>query len=416
MRSNNKKLFRFLSILISFLIFFLACNQQEKSDRYTADYDNYMGWSIKMADSEMARRGNSLMYGGSDPDAKWRYTTGLFLKSLFELWQETEDSRYLEYVRNVIDSFIEENGEIKTYKMTDFNLDKINSGKILLELYQISNDIKYKRSAEILREQLRKQPRTSEGGFWHKKRYPSQMWLDGIYMSSPFYARFGVMFGEREVFDDVLKQIKLIDVHTRDSETGLRYHAWDESGEQVWADPLTGCSPHFWGRAMGWYSMALVDVLDYIPAEYESRSQILYILNDLLKAIAKYQDASGLWYQIVNLGERSGNYLESSCSAMFVYSLAKAINKGYIDQLYRDIAVKGYTGLLNEMISIDNDDKISLHNICSVAGLGGHPYRDGSFEYYISEPVVSNDLKGIGPFIMAGIQMEKVMSVALSQF
>ena len=362
-----------------------------------------------MADSEIERRGNSLMMGGSDPKAKWRYTTGLFLSSLLDLWQGTGESKYFDYVKQTIDSFIEEEGTIKTYKRDDFNLDKINSGKVLLRLYQITNHEKYKKAADILYRQLLMQPRTSEGGFWHKKRYPWQMWLDGIYMSGPFYAHYGMMFGKADAFDDVIKQIKLIDIHTRDAKTGLRYHGWDESNKQDWADPVTGCSPHFWGRALGWFSMALVDVLDYIPETHQNHSQILYILNDLLKTIKKYQDDSGLWYQIIDLNERSGNYLETSCSAMFVYATAKALNEGYIDQSFQQVALKGYHGIISKKIVAD-DKGISLTGICSVAGLGGDPYRDGSFQYYISEPIVANDLKGVGPFIMAGLQMEKLIS------
>ncbi|MBN2364995.1 MAG: glycoside hydrolase family 88 protein [Calditrichaeota bacterium] len=409
-----KNLFK-TSLPLLFLFFSTGCEQRDSSfAEDLAEYQSgqYTKWSIKMADSEMERRGTSLMYGGSDPKAKWRYTTGLFLKSLLDLGHVTGDSKYFEYTKKVIDSFVEDNGSIRTYDMTDYNLDKINSGKVLLHLYRQTGDRKYKRAAGILYEQLQNQPRTSEGGFWHKERYPWQMWLDGIYMSAPFYAEFGAKFGHEEAFEDVVKQIRLIDMHTRDAQTGLRYHGWDESNEQAWADPVTGCSPHFWGRAIGWYSMALVDVLDYLPSDYQNRSQIVYILNDLLKAVKIYQDESGLWYQIVDLGERSGNYLETSASAMFVYSIAKAVKNGYIDQSYREVAVKGYKGLIRNKIVIHEDSTISLTGICSVAGLGGDPYRDGSFEYYISEPVVANDLKGVGPFIMAGIQMDKLSSAA----
>ena len=397
-------------IVTSFLLLINGCHDSNKPDKLNAanfETGSFIQWSVRMADSEISRLGTLLMIGGSDPRAKWCYTTGLFLKSLFDLGQETGDVKYFDHVRMVMDSFIQENGEIKTYKMTDYNLDQINPGKVLLELYQKTNEIKYKIAADSLREQLRKQPRTSEGGFWHKKRYPWQMWLDGIYMSAPFYAEYSKIFEDPHAFDEVVLQIKLIDQKTRDRETGLRYHGWDESNQQAWADPETGCSPHFWGRAMGWYAMALVDVLDYLPENYPAREQIIFILNDVAKAVKKYQDVSGLWYQILDQGDRTGNYLESSCSSMFVYALAKATNNGYLENSYRDVTFKGYSGLLSRMVSEDTDGKINLENVCSVAGLGGDPYRDGSFEYYISDPAVANDLKGVGPFIMAGLQMER---------
>ena len=384
---------------------FAAAPGDSRSREYTV-------WSIRMADSEMARRGDSLSFGGPNPKAKWEYTTGLFLKSLLDLWQATGDVKYLDYVTAVIDSYVEANGAIRTYKMTDFNLDKINSGKVLLRLYQITGQEKYRLAADRLYEQLQRQPRTSDGGFWHKQRYPWQMWLDGIYMSGPFYAEYGAMFDRPMAFDDAVRQILLIDAHTRDPQTGLRYHGWDESRKQAWADSLSGCSPHFWGRAMGWYGMALVDVLDYLPDDGENRSRVIDILNDLLKAVVPYQDESGLWYQVVDQGDRAGNYLETSVSAMLVYTIAKAVNKGYADQAYRDVAIKGFDGIINQMIRSDEDERISLTGICSVAGLGGDPYRDGSFEYYISEPVVANDLKGVGPFIMAGIQMGQMQAAA----
>jgi unsaturated rhamnogalacturonyl hydrolase len=331
----------------------------------------------------------------------------LFLKSLLHLWQDTDDLKYYSYIKEVIDSYVDKNGSIKTYKKEDYNIDKINSGKVLLALYQYSQDEKYKKAASLLKEQLETHPRTQEGGFWHKKRYPWQMWLDGIYMGSPFYAEFSILFNQPEGFDDVARQILLIDVHTRDPNTGLRYHGWDESNKQKWADPYTGCSPHFWGRAMGWYAMALVDVLDFFPLDHPNRDQILYILIDLVTSIAKYQDQdTGLWYQIVDLGHRRGNYLEASASSMFTYAIAKSVRKGYIDDAYWQVAEKGYRGLLNHLTKVESNGLVNLTQICSVAGLGGNPYRDGSFEYYINEPIVSNDLKGVGPFIMASLQIE----------
>lgn len=405
-----------ITIILTAIVYFLLLNVRctdRSSNGNTASAEilvpDTLLWSVRMAESEIYRRGDSLEYGKSDPKAKWNYQTGLFLKALLDLWHQTHIQKYYDYSQRVVDSYVEDDGTIKTYKMEDFNIDKINSGKVLLTLYNISKNEKYKKSADILHQQLNDHPRTREGGYWHKKRYPWQMWLDGIYMASPFYAEYSLMFNQTAGFDDVIKQILLIDMHTRDSNTGLRYHAWDESNNQKWSNPVTGCSPHFWGRAMGWYAMALVDVLDFLPLDHPKREQIIFILKDLSKPIAKYQDKnSGLWYQVIDLGGREGNYLEASASSMFVYSLAKAVYKGYIDSSNLEVAKLAYNGLLNNLIKTESNGLVNLTQICSVGGLGGDPYRDGSFEYYMSEPVVTNDLKGVGPFIMASLQMEKM--------
>ncbi|MEJ2543805.1 MAG: glycoside hydrolase family 88 protein [Calditrichaceae bacterium] len=365
-----------------------------------------LSWAEKIADSEMNRRKNSLEFGKNNKRAKWNYETGLFLKALLDLYKSTGHDKYFNYSKHIIDSYVAEDGSIRTYDMDDYNIDKINSGKVLLALYKKTGDQKYKKAADILRQQLEKQPRTKSGGFWHKKRYPWQMWLDGIYMGAPFYAEYSSIVNEQKGYDDVIQQILLIDVQTRDPETKLRYHGWDESNKQKWANPENGCSPNFWGRAMGWYAMALVDVLDYIPIDHPKRDKVLFVLNDLCKALVNYQDSeTGVWYQIVDQGGRKGNYLEASASCMFVYSLAKAVHKGYINSSFWDTAQKGYDGIINNFIEIESNGLVNLTHICSVAGLGGRPYRDGSYDYYISEPVVNNDLKGVGPFIMASIQM-----------
>lgn len=398
-----------LSNYLLILLFMVACSDQPESRQVTGDavaVSNTVPWYVRMTDSEIYRRGNSLEYGGSDSKAKWNYQTGLFLKATFAVWQETGQHKYFDYVKRIVDSYLGPDGSIKTYKMDDYNLDKINSGKVLLSLYRVTEEEKYKQAAFILRQQLENQPRTSEGGFWHKQRYPWQMWLDGIYMASPFYTEFSQLFDQPEGFDDVVTQILLIDVHTRDPETGLRYHGWDESNDQRWANPETGCSPNFWGRAMGWYAMALVDVLDFLPVNHPKRGQILFIFRDVATAIRAYQDdKSGLWYQVLDQDTRKGNYLEASASSMFVYALAKGVRKGYLNTEYQTVADRGYHGLLEKLVMIEADGLASLTRICSVAGLGGEPYRDGSFEYYISEPVVMNDLKGIGPFILASMEM-----------
>jgi unsaturated rhamnogalacturonyl hydrolase len=233
------------------------------------------------------------------------------------------------------------------------------------------------------------------------------MWLDGIYMASPFYAEFGKIFGEPAAFDDAAHQIILIERHTRDPKTGLLYHGWDESKQQRWANPETGCSPHFWGRAMGWYVMAIVDVLDYFPQDHPNRRDILAIFERLMTALESVQDKStGLWYQVLDQGNRAGNYLEASGSCMFVYSIAKAVRLGYLAKTYLDMARKGYQGILDHLIRVDEEGRVNLERICGVAGLGGNPYRDGSYEYYVSEKTVTNDYKGVGSFILASLETE----------
>ena len=285
----------------------------------------------------------------------------------------------------------------------------LNSGKFIFDLYDKTKDDRYMKAIHLLRKQLKEQPRTKEGGFWHKQRYPNQMWLDGLYMGAPFYAQCAVRLNQPGAFDDILDQFIVVHKHTYDPTTGLNYHGWDESKEQKWADPKTGCSPNFWGRAEGWYAMALVDVLDFFPQNHVGRSKLIEILNQVVSGIKKYQDpATGLWFQVLDQGNREGNYLEATGSSMFTYALLKAVRKGYISKEYKEIALKGYEGIVKKLIQENPDGTISLTQCCSVAGLGGTPYRSGTFYYYVHEPVRDNDPKGVGPFIMASIEIEKM--------
>jgi unsaturated rhamnogalacturonyl hydrolase len=287
------------------------------------------------------------------------------------------------------------------------NLDQINHGRVLFPLYQATGDERYRRAILLLRQQLAVQPRTDSGGFWHKMIYPYQIWLDGVYMAGPFYAEYARTFDEPAAFDDVAHEIVLTEQHTRDPKTGLLYHAWDERRQQRWANPETGCSPHFWGRAIGWYAMAIVDVLDYFPQDHPRGPQLIAIFARLAEAVAKVQDqASGLWYQILDQPERAGNYLEASASCMFTYAIAKAVRKAYLPTDWMAVARRGYEGILRDLITVDARGLVTLERVCSVAGLGGDPYRDGSFEYYVSEPVRANDYKGVGPFILASLEIE----------
>lgn len=365
-------------------------------------------WSVRMAASEMQRNPEPWMIDFR-ATPKWEYTQGLVLKAILQVGQATGDGKYFDYVKAYYDQFIDDAGDIMTYDLEAYNIDRINPGKVLFTLYQKTGDEKFKKAIFLLRKQMQTHPRTSEGGFWHKKIYPHQMWLDGLYMAAPFLAEFAKTFNEPALFDDVANQLILMEKHARNDKTGLLYHGWDESLQQRWANPITGQSPHFWGRAMGWYSMALVDVLDFLPEDHFRRSDVIAILQRLATAIANFQDVeTGLWYQVVDQGGKEGNYLESSASCMFVYALTKAVTKGYIDSKFLNIAKRGYQGILKNFIEVDKAGLVQLHQACSVAGLGGEPYRDGSYEYYISEKIRSNDPKAVGPFILASLELEAI--------
>jgi len=260
----------------------------------------------------------------------------------------------------------------------------------------------------LLRQQIKTHPRTSEGGFWHKRIYPSQMWLDGLYMAEPFYAEYAATFNETKPFDDIARQFILMERHSRDDNTGLLYHGWDESKKQRWANPETGRSPNFWARAMGWYAMALVDTLDHFPQQHPQRAELIAILNRLAVAISKYQErGSGLWYQVLDKADAKGNYLESSAACMFVYALAKGVRKRYLPATYLRVAESGYRGIVKEFLRTDANGQLNLEGTVSVGGLGGNPYRDGSYEYYLSEKVVTNDPKGVGALLLAATEMER---------
>jgi unsaturated rhamnogalacturonyl hydrolase len=345
--------------------------------------------------------------GESGIPTKWTYDHGVVLKGIEGVWHGTGEGKYFNYIKQGMDHYLNADGTIRTYKLDDYNLDNVNNGRVLLMLYKVTGQEKYMKAAALLREQLKTQPRTSDGGFWHKKVYPSQMWLDGLYMAEPFYAEYAATFHEDADFDDIAKQFILMELHSRDTKTGLLYHGWDESKKQRWANPTTGRSPNFWGRAMGWYAMALIDTLDNFPETHPQRPKLLAILKRLATAIEKYQDQqSGLWYQVVDKSGAKGNYLEASAACMFVYALAKGVRQGYLPAAYLAVARKGYNGIITRFIETAAGGQVNLNGTVGVAGLGGNPYRDGSYEYYLSEKVVINDPKGVGAFLMASVEME----------
>lgn len=362
-------------------------------------------WSQELANTAMKLWPDSFLLG-NDKSAKWRYDQGVILKGIEGIWNATGDAKWFNYIQKSMDHYVKDDGSIKGYRADEYNIDHVNNGKLLLLLYRITGKEKYKKAADLLRGQLKTHPRTSEGGFWHKKIYPWQMWLDGLYMGQPFYAEYAILFHEDTTFNDIAKQFILMELHARDPKTGLLYHGWDESREQKWSDPVTGLSKNFWGRALGWFGMAMVDMLDHFPEKHPGRDSIITILNRFAKAIAKVQDAkTGLWYNVVDKKNEPKNYFEASASSMLVYTLAKGVRKGYLPASYLTNARKGYNGVVKQFIKIEIG-QTNLHGTVSVSGLGGNPYRDGSFEYYMSEPVVVNDPKGMGAFILASNEIE----------
>jgi len=394
------------------LILCLACitsgGQCQNSSPAEPVKENQL-WSVRMANSVIGRYAHL-----TDMDykfhkrkkPKWQYDIAMVAQAIHSLG--SFDPVYQLYMKDYMDFFINKEGKIFNYKLSDYNLDKINPGNNLIILYSQTGEEKYKKAIDQLVIQLKGQPHIPDGGFWHKAVYPHQMWLDGVYMSSPFMARYASSFNKPEWFDVVLQQISVIEAHTKDAETGLLYHAYDASRGMKWSDDETGCSPHFWGRAMGWYMMALVDVLDFFPEEHPGRVEIISILQRTSQSLLEVRDpGSGLWYQVLDMGGSPGNYLEASASSMFTYAFAKGAKKGYLDQKYLDIANACFDAILLEFITIEEDGLVSIDHGCFAAGLGGINYRDGSYEYYINERKGKNDSKSVGPFIMAAYELQR---------
>lgn len=365
--------------------------------------------SKQLVNSFIQLHPDTIAYPSEAKSYKWNYEQGLIMEAMFRVWKSNGDDKIYNYIKKNLDYYIKEDGSIKTYVYDSFNLDNIVPGRVLLHFYKKTNLEKYKVAADTLMKQLLNQPKTSEGGFWHKKIYPNQMWLDGLYMAEPFYSEYLNMFNKPEMYDDIANQFLLIKEHFYDEKTGLYYHGWDESKQMKWSDPVKGTSPNFWGRSIGWFMMAMVDVLDSYPENQKSKNEILKMFQELSSALLKFRDdKTKLWYQVVDQGNRKGNYIETSSSAMFIYSFAKGYNKGYLDESYLNVAKESYKYLINNFVEQNDKNELFLNNVCSVGGLGGNPYRDGSFEYYISEPIRVNDFKGYGPLILAANELQSV--------
>ena len=376
--------------------------------------------SLKMAESEIRRNPTAAELDGRGGELKWNYTTGLELKAFLDVAVagSGQTEAITSYVEAWYDAIIAEDGSIGgKYKRSNYNVDHICPARTLFALYDITGKEKYRAAMDSIYMQICGQPRSfveldgyEAGAFWHKKVYPNQQWLDGLYMALPFYAEYNLRYirsqTEKDVnFDDIANQFRIAYDHCYDPQTKLLRHAWDSSRKMFWCDPVTGQSAHAWGRAMGWYMMALVDVLDFVPEEHPGRQHLLGILDKLLTVLPEYADkATGMWYQVLDCPGREGNYVESTCSAMFTYAYLKAVQKGYAPQ-YKDYARELYRNLVKTFIR-EKRGSVNLTRCCAVAGLGGKDNRDGSFEYYISEKICDNDPKGVGPFIWASLLYE----------
>ncbi len=391
------KLFRTIVLLMVMGVF--ACHST-KSSKENADK-----WSARMANTVIGRY-DSLINYLDRKNLKWQYDIAFVGQAIDKLGNV--DPKYSKYMEDYINFFVQEDGTVKNYRIEEYNIDRINPAKNIISLYKRTGEKKYRDAIELHVKQMENHPKTESGGFWHKKIYPSQIWLDGVYMATPFLAQYAKEFNAPQWFDVVAHEIILVYEKTRDEETGLLYHAWDESIQQKWADKETGRSPHFWSRAMGWYMMAIVDVLDFMPKDHPDRDEIINIFNQTAEALVNVRDPeTGLWFQVLDRVGVEGNYAEGSGSAMFTYAFAKGAKQGYLNEKYLTIANDAFDSILEHLIVADADGYITMTHICGACGLGGNPYRDGSYEYYVSEKQVNNDPKGVASFIMAALELDR---------
>ena len=342
-------------------------------------------------------------------DVEWNYIDGCMLTALAAMTEITGDGRYLDFVEEVADSFVGEDGTIDTFRPENHALDDYNEGRILFPLYARTEKEKYRKAAEMLHSCLMEQPRTAEGNFWHKQIYPNQVWLDGTYMALPFLAMYENNLGKGEI-RDVMDQLRVVRKRMRDPETGLYYHGYDASRKAFWADPETGLSKNFWLRAIGWYSLALTDLIEQIPKGMEEREELADTLRELMESVSAYADPqTGMYWQVVDQGGREGNYPETSGSAMIACAMLKGARLGALEEKFREQGRKTFEGILQNHLKV-RDGMIELDHICLVAGLGpeNNRRRDGSYEYYISEPVVSNDAKGAAPFVLCYTEIRRL--------
>lgn len=341
--------------------------------------------------------------------ANWNYIDGCMIKAILEMYVITKDEKYFQFADAFIDAKVRDDGTIEGYDVNELNIDNVNAGKTLFELYDLTGKEKYRKAIDLVYSQIKSMPRTKEGNFWHKNIYPNQVWLDGLYMCQPFYMEYETRYHDKKNYDDIYMQFANVVKNMRNDRTGLYYHAYDASREMFWCDKVTGLSQNYWLRALGWYTMALLDTLDKADAKanltaYDNLKQVFV---DLIDAMLQYQDESGMWYQVVNLGGLERNYLETSGSSIMAYALLKGVRLGFLPERYAACGKKAFEGICRTYLSTDEQGELHLDGICLVAGLGGKDRRDGTYAYYMSEPVVKDDAKGVGPFLLAYTEMRR---------
>ena len=378
------------------------CGERAATEQLLNEYIDYL-----MAHSDAEHPAWNLEMIRSGRRNKWNYIDGCMISGILELFDITGETRYLDFADRFLSGFVEEDGSIRTYEVEEYTLDNVNPAKNLFRLYDATGKEKYRKAIERVRSQLETMPRTSEGNFWHKKIYPNQVWLDGIYMALPFYMEYEKRYDAGKDAKDICRQIANVELRMRDPKTGLYYHGYDASRTMYWADPVTGCSPNFWLRAEGWFILGLVDVLEILETLPlpEEKQHIQHMLQDLAETLTRYQDAGGLWYQLIALPEVEGNYLETSGTALISAALLTAVRLGFLPERFRAVGEKAFYGIVDQRLLKNADGSPCVTGICLVGGLGGETHRDGSVRYYLSEPVVQNDAKGVGPLLLAYTEM-----------
>lgn len=336
----------------------------------------------------------------SGSENKWNYIDGCMIRAILEMYYITTEAKYLEFADHFIDYYVREDGSIKSFEVEEYNIDNINEGRVLFDLHRLTGKEKYSKAIETIYEQIKTHPRTSGGSFWHKKIYPDQIWLDGLYMAQPFYTEYETKRNGLQNYKDIFQQFQFVEKHMKDPKTGLYYHGLDTSKSIFWCDPETGLSKNFWGRAMGWFVMAIIDVIEAMDEQmfYEYR-YLMDLYKDVVDALVRVQSESGMWYQVLDQPEAVGNYLETSASAIITYAIYKGVRLEVLPKRYKEYADRAFEDICQRYLE-EVDGQLSLGGICLVAGLGGKEMRDGSVDYYLSEPVVKSEAKGVAPFLL----------------